>query len=32
MTVYTDLFNEAIDDLALTLETVTGLRVVFNPE
>ena len=32
MTVYTDLFNEAIDDLAATLTAVTGLRVVFNPE
>jgi hypothetical protein len=32
MTVYTDLFNEAIDDLAATLATITGLRVVFDPE
>ena len=32
MTVYTDLFNEAIDDLATTLATITGLRVVFDPE
>ena len=32
MTVYTDLFNEAIDDLATTLATISGLRVVFDPE
>ena len=32
MTVYTDLFNEAIDDLATTLATITGMRVVFDPE
>ena len=25
---YTDLFNEAIDDVAATLTAVTGLRVV----
>ena len=31
-TGYTDLFNEAIDDLAATLATITGLRVVFDPE
>ena len=29
---YTDLFNEALDDLAATLATITGLRVVFDPE
>jgi hypothetical protein len=28
---YTDLFNEAIDDLATTLATITGLRVVTDP-
>jgi hypothetical protein len=28
---YTDLFNEAIDDLATTLGTITGLRVVTDP-
>lgn len=28
---YTDLFNEAIDDLAATLGTITGLRVVTDP-
>ena len=28
---YTDLFNEAIDDLAATLATVSGLRVVTDP-
>jgi hypothetical protein len=32
MTVYTDLFNEAIDDLSATLTTVTGLRVVYDSE
>lgn len=32
MTVYTDLFNEAIDDLAATLTDVTGLRVVYDSE
>ena len=29
---YTDLFNEAIDDLATTLSTITGLRVVYDSE
>ena len=28
---YTDLFNEAIDDLATTLDTISGLRVVQDP-
>ena len=28
---YTDLFNEAIDDLTTTLGAVTGLRVVNDP-
>lgn len=28
---YTDLFNEAIDDLGTTLATITGLRVVTDP-
>jgi hypothetical protein len=28
---YTDLFNEALDDLATTLTTVTGLQVVTDP-
>jgi len=28
---YTDLFNEAIDDLATTLGTISGLRVVQDP-
>lgn len=28
---YTDLFNEAIDDLAASLATITGLRVVTDP-
>jgi hypothetical protein len=28
---YTDLFNEALDDLAATLATVTGLQVVTDP-
>ena len=28
---YTDLFNEALDDLAATLTTVTGLHVVTDP-
>jgi hypothetical protein len=28
---YTDLFNEALDDLANTLTTITGLRVVYDP-
>ena len=32
MTVYTDLFNEAIDDLATTLATISGLRVVTDPQ
>lgn len=29
---YADLFNEAIDDLAATLSTITGLRVVYDSE
>jgi hypothetical protein len=29
---YTDLFNEAIDDLSTTLATITGLRVVTDPK
>jgi hypothetical protein len=29
---YTDLFNEALDDLAATLATITGLRVVTDPK
>ena len=28
---YTDLFNEAIDDLATTLGTISGLRVITDP-
>ena len=28
---YTDLFNEALDDLAAKLNTVTGLTVVTEP-
>ena len=28
---YTDLFNEALDDLTATLTAVTGLRVVNDP-
>lgn len=28
---YNDLFNEALDDLAATLTTVTGLQVVTDP-
>lgn len=28
---YTDLFNETLDDLAATLATITGLRVVTEP-
>lgn len=28
---YTDLFNEAIDDLATTLATISGLTVVTDP-
>ena len=28
---YTDLFNEAIDDLATTLATISGLPVVTDP-
>jgi hypothetical protein len=28
---YTDLFNEALDDLAAKLATVTGLVVVTDP-
>jgi hypothetical protein len=27
-----DLFNEGLDDLAATLATITGLRVVMNPK
>jgi hypothetical protein len=27
-----DLFNEGLDDLAVTLATITGLRVVMNPK
>jgi hypothetical protein len=29
---WTDLFNEGLDDLATTLETISGLRVVMNPK
>jgi hypothetical protein len=29
---YTDLLNETLDDLAATLATITGLRVVTNPQ
>ena len=29
---YTDLFNETLDDLAAILGTITGLRVVTNPQ
>jgi len=29
---YTDLFNEAIDDLADTLAEISGLRVVIDPQ
>lgn len=29
---YTDLFNEAIDDLKATLQTVSGLPVIDNPQ
>jgi hypothetical protein len=29
---YTDLFNETIDDLAATLATISGLRVVTDPQ
>ena len=29
---YTDLFNEALDDLKTKLETITGLQVVTDPE
>jgi len=32
MTVYTDLFNEAIDDLITTLATITNLRVTTDPQ
>jgi hypothetical protein len=32
MTVYTDLFNEAIDDLITTLATITDLRVTTDPQ
>jgi hypothetical protein len=28
---YTDLFNEAIDDLSTTLKTITGLPVAIDP-
>ena len=28
---YTDLFNECLDDLAATLNTITGLQVVTDP-
>jgi len=28
---YTDLFNEAIDDLTATLQEITGLQVVNDP-
>lgn len=28
---YTDLFNEAIDDLSSTLGTISGLRVITDP-
>ena len=28
---YTDLFNEALDDLTATLKTITGLQVVNDP-
>ena len=28
---YTDLFNEAIDDLTATLHTISGLQVVNDP-
>lgn len=28
---YTDLFNEAIDDLSATLKTITGLPVAIDP-
>ena len=31
MTAYTDLFNVGIDNLASTLATITGLRVVTDP-
>ncbi len=29
---YTDLFNEAIDDLTATLSTISGLRVTSDPQ
>ena len=29
---YTDLFNETLDDLATLLGSITGLRVVTNPQ
>ena len=29
---YTDLFNETLDDLAAVLGTITGLRIVTNPQ
>ena len=32
MTVYTDLFNEAIDDLIATLVTIPDLRVTTDPQ
>ncbi len=28
---YTDLFNEALDDLTATLQSITGLQVVNDP-
>ena len=28
---FTDLFNEALDDLAASLNTITGLQVVIDP-
>jgi hypothetical protein len=28
---YTDLFNEALDDLAATLTTITGMQIVTDP-
>lgn len=29
---YTDLFNETLDDLSAILGTITGLRIVTNPQ
>lgn len=29
---YTDLFNETLDDLSAVLATITGLRIVTNPQ